>query len=618
MIMKTYFFNRLIVLGLAVMTIGNAWGATTYTFTSKAWADDTKSWSSGKDGNGFTKGQGIQVTTGASGANATTKSSVSGITKIEVKYCTNSSDGVGTIKVQVGSNTEQSFSVTKPSKGTGTTLKTATFNFSPAQSGTVKVTCNCTTNSVYINSVTITAGSTWKLMGLGDWSTGLTFDSNGECTKDLAENTTYSGDNGFKICKDGSSWYGNGGTMNDGNCTGWEFTSSGGNCAITSGAAGTYTFKMTVNGSGNPVLTVTYPAPVWRLAGFNDWSHPIEFVNGTCTKTLEAKTYNQNTDAGFKVVKNSAAYYGANSTMTRSNASGIEWTFNGDQNCGITADVAGTYTFTINTSGSTPKVTVTYPKVLSSISVKTAPTKTSYIEGQYFDPTGLVITKTYSDASTEDVSYASSASAFTFSPTTSTALTTSNDKVTITVGGKSVEQTITVNAKSLSSIAVKTAPTKVDYEVNENFNPAGLVIKLTYNDASTEDVAYSGHESSFSFNPSTSTALQTSHTKVTITYGGKSVDQSITVKQYWTVSFFNNSQSIAGTEFAERKIEHNGEVGTLPTLKSSDACDATSRVFMGWTTQTISSKTSTAPTFVTATTKVTQNMVLRAVWARQQ
>lgn len=84
-------------------------------------------------------------------------------------------------------------------------------------------------------------------------------------------------------------------------------------------------------------------------------------------------------------------------------------------------------------------------------------------------------------------------------------------------------------AKVLSSIAIKTAPTKVDYTAGEYFDPSGLEITLTYNDNTTEDVSYSGHESLFTFDPTTSTALKTSDESITITYGGKTCSQAITV-----------------------------------------------------------------------------------------
>lgn len=143
------------ILLLITFAVPHAWGAKiTYEFSSKSWAASPANWTSGKDGNAFTANQGIQVTTGASGANGTSPKGYTGINKIEVQYCTNAKAGVGTIKVQVGSNTEKSFSVTKPSSG-GTTIKTATFNYTTPETGKVKVTATCTTNSVYIWSVTI-------------------------------------------------------------------------------------------------------------------------------------------------------------------------------------------------------------------------------------------------------------------------------------------------------------------------------------------------------------------------------------------------------------------------------------------------------------------------------
>lgn len=81
---------------------------------------------------------------------------------------------------------------------------------------------------------------------------------------------------------------------------------------------------------------------------------------------------------------------------------------------------------------------------LSSIAVKTAPAKVAYMEGQTFDPTGLVITKTMSDETTEDVTYSSTtASDFTFNPSLSTELTNQTN-VTIGYGGKTTNQAITV------------------------------------------------------------------------------------------------------------------------------------------------------------------------------
>ena len=213
------------------------------------------------------------------------------------------------------------------------------------------------------------------------------------------------------------------------------------------------------------------------------------------------------------------------------------------------ADHTSEFTFSPSTSTalttSNASVTITYSgkscyqaitvnaaqKTLSSISVSTAPTKITYTAGETFDPTGLVIRRNYSDSTYDTYTYADHTSEFTFSPSTSTALTTSNASVTITYSGKSCYQAITVNAaqKTLSSISVSTAPTKTTYVVDEYFDPTGLVITRNYSDSTSDTYTYAGHTSEFSFNPSTSTALTTSHTSVTITYGGKSCSQTISV-----------------------------------------------------------------------------------------
>jgi hypothetical protein len=72
-------------------------------------------------------------------------------------------------------------------------------------------------------------------------------------------------------------------------------------------------------------------------------------------------------------------------------------------------------------------------KALSSIAVTTPPTDTSYTSGQAFDPTGMVITATYSDSSTAVVT------AYTYSPATLTA----SGNVTITYVENGVTKTAT-------------------------------------------------------------------------------------------------------------------------------------------------------------------------------
>ncbi len=126
------------------------------TFTTKSWgntAGDAVAWTSGKDGNSWdTTKDGLQVTTGVTGANATTTGSFTGASKAVVTYCTNASKGTGTIDITVGSNAPVSQAVTATGGATHRTLE-----FTLSGSGAVNLTVNCTQNSIYIKSIVITA-----------------------------------------------------------------------------------------------------------------------------------------------------------------------------------------------------------------------------------------------------------------------------------------------------------------------------------------------------------------------------------------------------------------------------------------------------------------------------
>ena len=134
---------------------GGTPSSASYTFKSKSWTTDTgeADWTSGKDGNGYSN-NGIQVTTGVSGANGTCPTSYSNISSVVVSYCTNASKGKGTITVTVGSA-----SVDQSITPVGTTATTKTFDFSgTTPTGTPQISVACTENSIYICGATINYG----------------------------------------------------------------------------------------------------------------------------------------------------------------------------------------------------------------------------------------------------------------------------------------------------------------------------------------------------------------------------------------------------------------------------------------------------------------------------
>lgn len=174
------------------------------------------------------------------------------------------------------------------------------------------------------------------------------------------------------------------------------------------------------------------------------------------------------------------------------------------------------------------QIKITYtPKSISGIAVKTAPTKISYEVGDNFDPTGLVITATYSDNSTRDIAYADASSGFEFSPNTSAELSTSNTSVTITYGGKSCSQSITVSAaKTLSSITISGYTTSL---VEGDVFSFGGIVTAHYSDSSSDNVTTSGA----SFSGYNMTILGSQTVTVSYTYKGvtKEASYSLTINQ---------------------------------------------------------------------------------------
>lgn len=131
------------------------------------------------------------------------------------------------------------------------------------------------------------------------------------------------------------------------------------------------------------------------------------------------------------------------------------------------------------------------PVTLESIAVTTPPAKTTYTVGEALDLTGLVITATYSDGSTTEVT------GYTALPAEGSTLDTEG---TVTVEISYTEGDVTENTSFdvevnpagpavLESIAVTTPPTKTTYTVGENLDLSGLVITATYSDDSTATVA---------------------------------------------------------------------------------------------------------------------------------
>lgn len=212
---------------------------------------------------------------------------------------------------------------------------------------------------------------------------------------------------------------------------------------------------------------------------------------------------------------------------------------------------------------------------ISSIAVKTAPTKTTYCAGEYFDPTGLVITATYANSATQDISYASDAALFTFSPATNAALATNNSSVSITVGGQSTSQSITVNAVRTITLTGSGTVTGGSFTSDESSACVGATITLTPD----ADEHYSF--TSWTITKAGGGTVTPVGNTFTMPDDNVTVNAMFTEDAYHYATFKNDLAAVSGYDHVK---VYDGTKPTPPTMTDvTDACDKTEcNLFYGW------------------------------------
>ena len=185
----------------------------------------------------------------------------------------------------------------------------------------------------------------------------------------------------------------------------------------------------------------------------------------------------------------------------------------------------GQKTITVSYEGFSDTFAVTVnPKSLTSIAITSYPGKTSYIEGQELDTTGLTITAYY-DNNTSEVVTDYTLSGYTSTPGEKT--------VTVSYGGFTQSFTVTVAPKSLTSIAVTRQPNRSVYQEGEAFDAAGLEVTAYYNNDTSEPITgytLSGFDSSV-----------LGEQRITVTYQGFTTSFVVTVRSQTTLPYdFND------------------------------------------------------------------------------
>ena len=187
----------------------------------------------------------------------------------------------------------------------------------------------------------------------------------------------------------------------------------------------------------------------------------MSFVTGSTTMASIGTT-------SSGVAFNDDAWYGSYSTSAVTVTP--EWSENGTVadsgtivlTIGCTTNSLYFYsaTITYNTAGGAPTVT--------GVTKKTAPNYTSYYSGESFDPSGLVVTVSYSDSSTVDVTYDNNKNDFSWTPTT----ITSACNVEI--------QYLTYSTMKVSQAVSLVEPLSVPEAINAIENAAGNQVQNAY------------------------------------------------------------------------------------------------------------------------------------------
>lgn len=220
---------------------------------------------------------------------------------------------------------------------------------------------------------------------------------------------------------------------------------------------------------------------------------------------------------------------------TSSSYTGTSSITDGKTTVSLNISVSSTVPISILVKNAGVSQTVSYEKFVdkyvTGITVSKMPDKTTYYQGELFDGTGLEVSKTCSDGTSETTTDYELSGFDSSSSGTKT--------ITVTASGKTTTFEITVSEASITAISVTTMPTKVNYHIGKEFDSTGIVVTATLSDGNTIDVTkdctYSGFDSS-----------SPKQCEITVTYGNFTCTFEVTIMQPERIS---NIESTSGIYF---------------------------------------------------------------------
>ena len=370
------------------------------------------------------------------------------------------------------------------------------------------------------------------------------------------------------------------------NKTSLSFTGTGSSQTLTATVSPSNATNKTLTWSSSNTSVATVSNGVVKAVGFGTATITARSNNG---KTASCKvTVNPIQPTGIKATPETSTLYGLNGTVKLtanvmpSNATNktVTWSSRNTSVATVSSDGTvkavgyGTTVITATTvNGLTSNCTINVKKEeVTSLTIATKPTKTSYYVGDTLDTTGLKLTATYNNGTTQTIT-----SGFTCTPT---ALSTAGAQtVTVNYGGKTATFTVNVQDVTLSGIAIASNPTKTSYYVGDTLDTTGLKLTATYNNGTTQTIT-----SGFTCTP---TALSTAGAQtVTVNYGGKTATFTVNVQDV----------TLSGIAIASNPTKTSYYVG--------DTLDTTglklTATYSNGTTQTITGGFTCTPTALTS------------------
>ena len=200
----------------------------------------------------------------------------------------------------------------------------------------------------------------------------------------------------------------------------------------------------------------------------------------------------------------------------------VEAFYNNDHREEVTAysveelpDSIGQHDVTVSYNGFTTTVPITVEDQKPvAIMVSKKPSKTQYVEGESFDPEGMIVTAVYNSGYSEPITeYSYSA----------IPEGTGKKSVTISYLNLSATVDVTVVSKQLLSIFIAETPDKITYVEGEEFDSSGMVVKGNFNNGKEEEIT--------DYRITNINTTSIGKNKVYVSYGGFAASFDITVTE---------------------------------------------------------------------------------------